>query len=132
MSQNIALIGAGAMGGAIGARLLETGSRLTVFDLDPGKVAALVDKGAVAAGSAAEAAHGADAVITSLNSSKIVGLAAFGQEGISDGAAEGTLIIDMSSIDPEATRDFARTAADKGLAWVDAPLSGGGTESIGW
>lgn len=130
MSQNIALIGAGAMGGAIGARLLETGSRLTVFDLDPGKVAALVDKGAVAAGSAAEAAHGADAVITSLNSSKIVGLAAFGQEGISDGAAEGTLIIDMSSIDPEATRDFARTAADKGLAWVDAPLSGGAPKAM--
>ena len=130
MSQNIALIGAGAMGGAIGARLLETGSRLTVFDLDPGKVAALVDKGAVAAGSAAKAAHWADAVITSLNSSKIVGLAAFGQEGISDGAAEGTLIIDMSSIDPEATRDFARTAADKGLAWVDAPLSGGAPKAL--
>lgn len=125
MTQQVALIGAGAMGGAIGARLLETGTRLTVFDLDPDKVAALVDKGATAATSAAKAAAEAQTVITSLNASKIVGLAAFGKDGISEGAAPGTLIIDMSSIDPEATRGFAKQAADKGLAWVDSPLSGG-------
>lgn len=125
MTQQVALIGAGAMGGAIGARLLETGTRLTVFDLDPDKVAVLVDKGATAATSAARAAAEAQTVITSLNASKIVGLAAFGKEGISEGAAPGTLIIDMSSIDPEATRGFAKQAADKGLAWVDSPLSGG-------
>ncbi len=125
MTQQVALIGAGAMGGAIGARLLETGTRLTVFDLDPDKVAALVDKGAKAAASAAKAAAGAQTVITSLNASRIVGLAAFGKDGISEGAAPGTLIIDMSSIDPEATRGFAKQAADKGLAWVDSPLSGG-------
>lgn len=125
MTQQVALIGAGAMGGAIGARLLETGTRLTVFDLDPDKVAALVDKGATAATCAASAAAEARTVITSLNASKIVGLAAFGKDGISEGAAPGTLIIDMSSIDPEATRGFAKQAADKGLAWVDSPLSGG-------
>lgn len=130
MSQSIALIGAGAMGGAIGTRLLETGNRLTVFDLDPEKVAALVDKGAVAAGSAAEAAREAEAVITSLNASKIVGLAGFGKDGISDGAAPGTLIIDMSSIDPEATRKFSRMAVEQGLAWVDAPLSGGAPKAL--
>ncbi|MGS4945829.1 NAD(P)-dependent oxidoreductase [Meridianimarinicoccus sp. RP-17] len=130
MSQSIALIGAGAMGGAIGTRLLETGSRLTVFDLDPAKVAALVDKGATAASSAAEAARGASAVITSLNAARIVELAAFGREGIGDGAAPGTLIIDMSSIDPESTRDFARKAAEKGLAWVDSPLSGGAPKAL--
>ena len=125
MSQSIALIGAGAMGGAIGARLLETGSHLSVFDLDAEKVAALVEKGATAAGSAAEAANGATAVITSLNASRIVEIAAFGDGGISDGAAPGTLIIDMSSIDPEDTRKLAATASEKGLAWVDSPLSGG-------
>ena len=91
MSQCIALIGAGAMGGAIGTRLLETGARLRVFDLDPDKVAALVAKGAEATASAAEAAQGAEAVITSLNAARIVGLAAFGKDGISDGAAPGTL-----------------------------------------
>lgn len=130
MSQSIALVGAGAMGGAIGTRLLETGSRLTVFDLDPAKVAALVDNGAIAASSAAEAARGATAVITSLNAARIVDLAAFGKDGISDGAAPGTLIIDMSSIDPEATRDLAQKAAEKGLAWVDSPLSGGAPKAL--
>ena len=125
MSQSIALIGAGAMGGAIGARLLETGSRLTVFDLDAEKVAALVKKGAIAANSAADAAKDATAVITSLNASKTVEIAAFGPDGLSDGAAPGTLIIDMSSIDPEDTRRLAAMASDKGLAWVDSPLSGG-------
>ena len=118
------------MGGAIGTRLLETGSRLAVFDLDPEKVAALVAKGAVAAGSAAEASKGADAVITSLNASRIVELAAFGENGISEGAAPGTMIIDMSSIDPEATRRFATMAEEKGLAWVDAPLSGGAPKAL--
>jgi len=130
MSQRIALIGAGAMGGAIGTRLLETGTILTVYDLDPDKVAALVDKGATAAASAADAASKAKAVITSLNASRIVGLAAFGKDGISDGAAPGTLIVDMSSIDPEATRGFAQTAAEKGLSWVDAPLSGGAPKAL--
>ena len=64
MSERIGLVGAGAMGGAIGTRLLETGNALTVFDLDPEKVAALVAKGAVAAPTAAAAAEGNDFVIT--------------------------------------------------------------------
>ncbi|MEL6887642.1 MAG: NAD(P)-dependent oxidoreductase [Pseudomonadota bacterium] len=130
MSERIALIGAGAMGGAIGTRLLETGNTLWVFDLDTARVDELVAKGAVAAASAAEAARHADFVITSLNAARIVGLAAFGENGIADGARPGTVIIDMSSIDPEATRDFARQAAGKGLAWVDSPLSGGAPKAL--
>ncbi|MEL7131158.1 MAG: NAD(P)-dependent oxidoreductase, partial [Pseudomonadota bacterium] len=130
MSEAIALIGAGAMGGAIGTRLLETGNRLCVFDLDPARVEVLVAKGAVAAGSAAEAAREADFVITSLNASRIVGLAAFGKDGIAEGAQAGTVIIDMSSIEPDATRKFAKMAAERGLAWVDSPLSGGAPKAL--
>lgn len=125
MSERIGLVGAGAMGGAIGTRLLKTGQTLTVFDLDREKVAALVEKGAAAAASAAEAAQGNDFVITSLNSAQIVERAAFGDDGIASGAAPGTLIMDMSSIDPDATRALAARAAERGLAWVDSPLSGG-------
>jgi len=130
MSRKLALVGAGAMGGAIGARLLETGNELSVFDLDAEKVAVLVEKGAVAAASAAEAASGAVATITSLNSSKIVGLAAFGKDGVADGADPGALIIDMSSIDPEATKKFAAMAEEQGLGWVDSPLSGGAPKAL--
>jgi len=130
MSEKIALIGAGAMGGAIGTRLLETGNSLHVFDLETARVDALVAKGAVAATSAAEASREADFVITSLNASRIVGLAAFGEDGIAAGARPGTVIIDMSSIEPDATRDFAKQAADMGLAWVDSPLSGGAPKAL--
>jgi 2-hydroxy-3-oxopropionate reductase len=125
MTRPIALIGAGAMGGAIGARLVTTGTPLTVFDLDPVKVAALTDLGAKSAPSAAAAAHEAQAVILSLNAPRIVRAAVFGPGGVAEGAALGTLIIDMSSIDPEATKALAEDAKAKGLAWVDSPLSGG-------
>jgi 2-hydroxy-3-oxopropionate reductase len=125
MTQTIALIGAGAMGGAIGARLVATGTPLAVFDLDPAKVAPLVAAGATAAASAADAAKGARAVILSLNAPQIVRAAVFGAGGVAAGAAPGTLIIDMSSIDPEATKALAADAAAIGLAWVDSPLSGG-------
>jgi 2-hydroxy-3-oxopropionate reductase len=125
MTQKIALIGAGAMGGAIGARLVATGTSLVVFDLDPAKLAPLVAAGATAATSAAEAAKGARAVILSLNAAHIVRAAVFGPAGVAEGAAPGTLIIDMSSIDPAATLSLAADAAVKGLGWVDSPLSGG-------
>ena len=125
MTRTLALIGAGAMGGAIGARLVETGTRLVVFDLDPEKVAALVARGAVAAASAAEAAAGASAVILSLNAARIVRAAVFGPGGVAEGAAPGTLVIDMSSIDPESTKALAAEAAGRRLRWVDSPLSGG-------
>ena len=130
MGEKVALIGAGAMGGAIGTRLLETGNSLCVFDLDSEKVAALVDKGARSAVSAAEAAKASDFVITSLNSARIVELAVFGEQGVAAGAASGTLIIDMSSIDPEATRDLAKRAEELGFGWVDSPLSGGAPKAL--
>lgn len=125
MTLKIALIGAGAMGGAIGARLVETGQSVVVFDLDADKANALIAKGAVGANSAAEAAAHADYVITSLNAPHIVEAAVFGENGVADGAKPGTLIIDMSSIDPDATKSFAERAAGLGLRWVDSPLSGG-------
>ncbi|WP_337269196.1 NAD(P)-dependent oxidoreductase [Oryzifoliimicrobium ureilyticus] len=125
MTDKIALIGAGAMGGAIGARLVETGTNLVVYDRDPDKIAALTSKGAVAAVSAADAASQAKAVILSLNSATIVRAAVFGDGGVAEGAKSGTLIIDMSSIDPETTKSLADEGAAKGLRWVDSPLSGG-------
>lgn len=122
---NLALIGAGAMGGAIGARLVQTGAPLCVFDLDPVKRAALTALGATEGHSPAEAASRAEAVILSLNAPQIVRAAVFGPNGVASGAARGTLIIDMSSIDPAATRALAADAAEHGLRWVDSPLSGG-------
>lgn len=129
-TSRVALIGAGAMGGAIGTRLLETGNHLTVFDLDKEKVAALTGRGAHAASTAADAASASDVVILSLNSPKIVRIAVFGENGVAAGAKPGTLIIDMSSIDPEATKELAADSAAKGLRWVDSPLSGGAPKAL--
>ncbi|MGV1895053.1 NAD(P)-dependent oxidoreductase [Agrobacterium vitis] len=125
MTNTVALIGAGAMGGAIGRRLVETGNQLTVFDLNAEKVAELTALGATSAKAAAEAASRSDYVILSLNAPHIIRAAVFGTDGVAEGAKPGTLIIDMSSIDPEATRQLAGDAAQMGLRWVDSPLSGG-------
>jgi 2-hydroxy-3-oxopropionate reductase len=125
MTATVALIGAGAMGGAIGTRLVQTGTPLVVFDPDAEKTAALVSLGATAAGSAAGAAQQAKTVILSLNAPRIVRAAVFGPNGVAEGAAPGTLVIDMSSIDPESTKALAADAALHGLRWVDSPLSGG-------
>ena len=130
MSNRVALIGAGAMGGAIGTRLAGTGNHLTVFDPNPEKRQALVDRGALAAETAAEAAAASDYVILSLNSPAIVRRAVFGETGVAEGARPGTLIIDMSSIDPEATKQLAADAAARGLRWVDSPLSGGAPKAL--
>lgn len=130
MSLQVALIGAGAMGGAIGRRLVETGQSLHVFDLDQAKVDELVAFGAEAAESAAEAAGSADYVILSLNSPRIVQAALFGAAGVAEGARIGTLVIDMSSIDPEATKEIAAEAKSRGLRFVDSPLSGGAPKAL--
>lgn len=130
MSLKVALIGAGAMGGAIGTRIAQMGHDLMVFDLDVEKVAALVAVGAKAAASAAEAATHADYIVISLNAARIVDIAVFGAGGVATGARAGTLIIDMSSIDPDATKDLAAKAAAKGLRWVDSPLSGGAPKAL--
>jgi 2-hydroxy-3-oxopropionate reductase len=64
-------------------------------------------------------------VILSLNSARIVRAAVFGTCGVAEGAAPDTLIIDMSSIDPDSTKALAQEAAARNLRWVDSPLSGG-------
>lgn len=130
MSLNIALIGAGAMGSAIGTRLLQTGQTLAVFDLDTEKMAALVALGAHAHATAAAAAAASDFIITSLNAPHVVDIAVFGKAGVAEGARKGSLIIDMSSIDPDATKVMAAKAAEHDLRWVDSPLSGGAPKAL--
>ena len=130
MPNRVALIGCGVMGGAIGTRLCEVGETLTVFDVDAARMQALAERDAVAAGSASEAASESDYVILSLNTAAIVREAVFGPHGAAEGARPGTLIIDMSSIDPPSTQTLAAEAARMGLRWVDCPLSGGAPKAL--
>lgn len=130
MTGQVALIGAGVMGNAIGQRLLQTGHKLMVFDLDAARKQALVNLGASAAETAAQAAATADIVVLSLNNASIVEKAVFADDGVAQSAVKDTLIIDMSSIAPDATRELEQRAVTMGLQWVDSPLSGGAPKAL--
>lgn len=126
MPADVAVIGAGIMGSAIATRLLDRAHRVSVFDLDASRIAALVAKGAAAATSAAGAAARSEFVFLSLNHAEIVRTAVFGKGGIAEVAGPAKLLIDMSSIDPAATAAMAaELERTTGMAWVDCPLSGG-------
>lgn len=128
MVATVGLVGLGVMGTAILTRLVETGHEVSVYDVNPDAVARAVEAGAGAASTPMEAAAGG-VVILSLPNAPIVESAAFGGGGAATGPVD-TLIIDMSSIDPNATARFAARAAESGHAWVDAPLSGGAPAAL--
>ncbi len=122
----VALIGAGVMGSAIGARLLAQRCGLTFYDPAPAAGQELLGSGAARAASPSEAAIDAHFVVTSLNSSDVVESAVFGPDGVARFGNTDRLLIDMSSIDPGRTARMAeRLRSACGMGWVDAPLSGG-------
>jgi 3-hydroxyisobutyrate dehydrogenase len=120
---NIAFIGLGHMGGPMAANLVRAGHAVTGFDVAPAALDAARENGVAVAGSGAEAAAGADVVITMLLSGAQV-LEVYGG-GLLDAASPGTLFVDSSTIDVEsarAARDLAIAAGHRGM---DAPVSGG-------
>lgn len=125
----VGVAGLGVMGSAIATRLLATGHSVRVRDVRPEAMAELANAGAHPVGSTAELAK-AGVVVLSLNTAAIVEDVVFGANGLLSGDAEGLLLIDMSSIDPISTRDFAARAEQEGAAWVDAPLSGGAPAAL--
>ena len=130
-SPRVSVIGVGIMGTAITTRLLECGLQVSVFDLDPHKVQAMVTRGAIAATSPADAAGQADFIILSLNNAAIVNSAVFGTAGVATAASADKLLIDMSSIDPELTKEMAaRLLSEYAMPWVDCPLSGGAPKAL--
>jgi 2-hydroxy-3-oxopropionate reductase len=120
----VGVIGLGVMGSAIGRRLLETGRPILVHDVRSEAMAEFAALPAATAATPKEVAA-AGVVVLSLNTTALVEHVVFGPNGLLAGTGDGLLVIDMSSIDPAATRDFAARAAGQGAGWVDAPLSGG-------
>ncbi|WP_256961202.1 NAD(P)-binding domain-containing protein, partial [Streptomyces scabiei] len=109
----VGLAGLGVMGSAIARRLLRRERIVRVYDVRQDAVAGLARDGAVPADSAAQLAS-SSVVILSLNTADIVEHVVFGPEGVLTATPEGVLVIDMSSIDPGRTRDFAERAAKLG------------------
>jgi 2-hydroxy-3-oxopropionate reductase len=121
----IGFIGLGVMGRPMAEHLVRAGHQVTVHNRSQGPVRALVEAGAKAASSAAEAADGAEVVITMVPDSPDVEAVVLGEHGVLETARRGLLLIDMSTIRPDTAREVAEAAAARGVRFLDAPVSGG-------
>jgi len=125
MTQSIAFIGLGHMGGPMAANLHKAGHRVTAFDLSDEALARAREQGLQVAASAAEAVEGAQVVVSMLPASRHVESLFLGDDGLLARLAPGTLVIDCSTIAPASAQKVAQAAAARGHAMLDAPVSGG-------
>ncbi|MGE1089951.1 NAD(P)-dependent oxidoreductase [Pseudomonas sp. 29] len=123
---SLGFAGIGLMGLPMCRRLLAAGYPLTVWNRNPAKCGPLVEAGARQVASPAELCEHADVVMLCLADTAVVRQVVFGAEGIAEGAKNGQLLVDFSSLEPTATREMATELAEKtGMAWLDSPVSGG-------
>lgn len=125
----IAFLGTGIMGAPMAVNLLQAGFPVTVWNRSRDKAERLVPLGAAVVDEPWAAVDGADVVITMLADGPAVTEVMFGAGGQGEGAARavrpGALVIDMSSIPPPAARDHGRRLDERGIGYLDAPVSGG-------
>jgi 2-hydroxy-3-oxopropionate reductase len=121
----IGYIGLGLMGKSIARNILKAGFPLVVHNRSRGAVDELVAEGAQAATSPAEVAAQVDVVFTNLPDSPDVEKVALGEQGIIEGAHDGLIFVDNSTIMPASARKIAEKLAEKGVIALDAPVSGG-------
>ncbi len=126
----IGFIGLGIMGSPMAKNLLKAGHEIVVFDIMKDNVADLVASGAKAAVSSKAVAEECKMIITMLPNSPHVKTVVCGKDGVLEGATEGTILIDMSSIAPLASQEIARLCVEKGVKMLDAPVSGGEPKAI--
>ncbi len=119
-------IGIGLMGTPMAGRLLAAGHAVTVWNRTASKAQPLLERGAAWGESPADVAARSDIVFMCLTDTNAVREAVFGANGVAAGARKGSVLVDFSSIQPEATREMAaRLMAETGMDWIDAPVSGG-------
>lgn len=121
----IAFLGLGNMGGPMAKNLIAAGHTLTVFDLVEAACAVLASAGADVAASAAEAAKGADVIVSMLPAGRHVAATFLGDEGLLARVGKDTLILDASTIDAATARQVGEAAAALGIDFMDTPVSGG-------
>lgn len=128
---NVALLGVGTLGSIFSHRLLDAGVKLTMFDVDDRRVKSFIGRGVRAARDVADLARDADVVLVSLPDPAATAQAVLGRSGVVAACRPGTLLIDMSTIDPTTAGEIARLAALQRVDYVEAPLSGGDEEGSG-
>jgi 2-hydroxy-3-oxopropionate reductase len=129
-NMKLGFIGLGIMGKPMAKNLINAGHELVVYDIIDASVDELVSAGASAVSSPKEVADLVSVIITMLPNSPHVKTVIAGENGILDGAKEGTLIIDMSSIAPTVSKEIFLDCAKKGVQLIDAPVSGGEPKAI--
>ena len=125
MQETVGFIGLGIMGRGMSRNLLKAGFPLVVWNRTASRMTPLVDAGAQPAKSPADLAARCGVVITCVSETADVEAVIFGEQGVIHGAAPGTLVVDMSTISPHATRRMAARLKERGLHMLDAPVSGG-------
>jgi 3-hydroxyisobutyrate dehydrogenase-like beta-hydroxyacid dehydrogenase len=122
----LGFVGLGIMGVPMAHRLLAADYPVSVWNRNRHKLASLIGDGATPSETPAELARNSLIVMLCLLDTAAVEQVVFGPDGIADGIQRGAVLIDFSSIRPDATRDFAaRLRDERGAGWVDAPVSGG-------
>ncbi len=127
MKPELGFVGIGLMGEAMVRRLLDQGYRVTVWNRGAERLKTVVPHGAVAAPSPAAVAAASDIVLMCLlDSGGAIESVVFGPSGVASGGRKGQRLIDLSTADPARTREMAaKLKRETGMAWIDAPLSGG-------
>lgn len=125
MSTKIGFIGLGIMGKPMARNLMAAGYDITVYDVFDAPVQELSGEGAGTASSCAEVAAGTDIVVTMVQDGPQARQAILGEGGVIEGASEGDLVVDMSSIAPGVSQEIGTGLAAKGINFLDAPVSGG-------
>ena len=131
MAEKIGFVGLGIMGKPMARNLMAAGYELAVYDIVGEPVEELATEGASAASSPREATVNNVRTITMLPDSADSERAILGPDGVLEGAAPGSVIIDMSSIAPSMSQKIGVACADKGVEFLDAPVSGGEPGAIG-
>ena len=131
MAERIGFVGLGIMGKPMARNLMAAGYELTVYDIVGEPVEELATEGASAASSPREATVNNIRTITMLPDSADSERAILGPDGVLEGASPGSVIIDMSSIAPSMSQKIGVACADKGVEFLDAPVSGGEPGAIG-
>jgi len=121
----VGFVGLGVMGKPMARNLLKAGFALTVHNRSRAAVEELAAEGAARAFSPAEVARASEVVVTCLPGPADVEQVYLGPDGVVDGAQPGSVLIDMSTIDPATHRKIAAAAAERGASYLDAPVSGG-------
>jgi len=130
MTINVGFIGPGIMGRPMALNLMKGGHKLWAYARRPETLQPLTAAGATACATPAEVAEHADVIFTIVSDTSDVQSVIFGEQGLIRKARYGTVIVDMSTISPTATKDFADRLAEKGIEMLDAPVSGGETGAI--